>query len=124
MELDIEIQNREIPFIKKSMNIIWFDFDIICGDMRSQLDYLELSSKFEWFIIENIHPLKKNNKNVVTRFTMLIDILYDNKKKLALSSSCEIEDIYPKHDFTDEFTRCISRLYEMHTNQYLDPHNI
>ena len=115
----ITISHREILYIKKSKNIIWFDFNIICGDMRSQLDYLELSQEFNWFVIENIESLTTNKKDVARRFTWLIDILYDENKKLVLSCNCDIADIYPHGDFANEFNRTISRLKEMQTTEYI-----
>lgn len=115
----IEIQKRKIPFIKKSSNIIWFNFDILCGDLRSQLDYLELAQNFNWFIIENIHELKPQDKEMARRFTWLIDILYDENRKLIISSSCDIDKIYLEGEFAPEFKRTISRLTEMQTDEYL-----
>ena len=116
----IYIKNREIAFIKKSKNIIWFDFKIICGDMRSQLDHLELSSEFDWFIISDVNKLTDDNNDVARRFTWLIDILYDNNKKLALSSNCNMADIFLAGNFVTEFGRTLSRLNEMQTTEYLN----
>lgn len=116
----IEICNRKIKYICQGRDIIWFDFMAICGDMRSQLDYLELSRKFEWFIISNITLLTADKKDIARRFTWLIDVLYDNNRKLAVSSSVLIKDIYCRGDFANEFERTISRLEEMQTQEYLE----
>ncbi|MBP9742185.1 MAG: cell division protein ZapE [Burkholderiales bacterium] len=113
----ITIAERQIPFVKKSYDIIWFNFDIICGDNRSQLDYLELIKQFEWFIIDSIHTIKDNN--IARRFTWLIDILYDNQCKLAISSTVDIAEIYPVGELISEFARTKSRLLEMQTKEYL-----
>ncbi|MDQ5920916.1 MAG: cell division protein ZapE [Pseudomonadota bacterium] len=115
----ITIQARQIPFIKKSHGIIWFDFNIICGDKRSQLDYLELIKQFEWFIISNIYALDDQSKDIARRLTWLIDILYDNQCKLALSSHVDISQIYASGDLMHEFARTKSRLMEMQTKEYL-----
>lgn len=115
----IEIYNREISCIKYGKDVIWFDFLIICGAMRSQLDYLELVKKFQWFIISDIFALTQDKKDIARRFTWLIDVLYDNNCKLSLSSTVAIEDIYPSGDFALEFERTVSRLEEMQTYEYL-----
>lgn len=115
---NILIQSREIKVIRYADNVIWFDFAHICGDMRSQLDYLEIAQKFKTVIIENITPLNESKKDLARRFTWLIDILYDNHNYLLLSSSCPIVDIYPTGDFANEFTRTVSRLEEMNTIEY------
>ncbi len=115
----IEICTREIPTIKSGSDIIWFDFSVICGNMRSQLDYLELVKQFNWFIISDVFLLTAEKKDVARRFTWLIDILYDSSSKLALSSTVPIRDIYAQGDFANEFERSISRLEEMQTQEYL-----
>lgn len=115
----IIIQSRKIAFKKIGKNIIWLDFNVICGDMRSQLDYLELSHKFTWFIIDNVHQLFAKDKDMARRFTWLIDILYDEKNKLIINSSCDIDKIYMSGDYAFEFTRTVSRLEEMQTAEYL-----
>lgn len=116
----IKVCNRDIAVIKRSDDAVWFDFSVICGDMRSQLDYLELSETFNWFIISNVYQLDANNKDIARRFTWLVDILYDNNRKLALSSTVPITEIYNKGDFANEFERTISRLEEMQTKEYLE----
>jgi cell division protein ZapE len=124
---EIIIQSRPIWYVKKSAHIIWFKFDIICGENRSHLDYLELCSKFNYIVIEDIEPIE--NKEYARRLTWLIDILYDNRKKIILSASCGIGQIYVPHtnaahtrvvdEFAIEFSRTVSRLIEMQTQEYL-----
>ncbi len=117
---DIKIQNRKINVIRHSDNAIWFNFAVICGEKRSSLDYLELAATYEWFIIENIYHITDNDKDMIRRFTWLIDILYDNHKKLALSSVCELDQIYIDGELSFEFKRTLSRLTEMQTKEYLE----
>jgi cell division protein ZapE len=116
----IEICKRLIPCLKRGVKICWFDFAVICGEQRSQLDYLELAKKYQWLIISNIFPLDFEKKDLARRFTWLIDVLYDHHSKLALSSSVLLKDIYPSGDLKNEFTRTLSRLQEMQTQTYLE----
>ncbi len=114
---EIIIQSRPIWYVKKSAHIIWFKFDIICGENRSQLDYLELSNKFDYIVIEAIEPI--NNKDIARRLTWLVDVFYDNRRKIILSASCGIGQIYVDGEFALEFSRTVSRLIEMQTQEYL-----
>lgn len=116
----LTIQNRQFQFIKKSSTAIWLNFTYVCGTNRSQLDYLELVTYFQWFIIDGVHKLDHLNKDIARRFTWLIDILYDNHCNLAIISSVELENIYSSGDFANEFTRTVSRLIEMQTLEYLN----
>jgi cell division protein ZapE len=115
----ILIQQREINFIKKANNIIWFEFNIICGDLRSQIDYIQLAQLYDFFIIDNIVKLEASDKDIARRFTWLIDILYDSAKKIIISTSIDIDSIYLDGLFNNEFKRTISRLHEMQTVNYL-----
>lgn len=119
LDNEILIQNRQIRYVKKSAHIIWFRFDIICGDNRSQLDYLELSKQFEYIIIDGIKSITAEQKDIARRLTWLVDILYDNHKKIILSAACGIGQIYPHGEWAIEFGRTISRLIEMQTEEYL-----
>lgn len=115
----ILIQNRKIDFIKKGVNIIWFRFDVICGFNRSQLDYIELSNKFTYIIISELYTLNNNDTDLIRRFTLLIDILYDKHIKLILSLNCkDLSSIINTTSNNNsyifrEFDRIISRLSEM-----------
>ncbi len=107
------IQSRWISCIKHHRNIIWFDFDVVCGDNRSKIDYLEIAKRFDWVIIENVYKLDATQKDVARRFTWFIDILYDNHNQVAISLNCTLDDIYIYGEYTNEFIRTKSRLYEL-----------
>ena len=114
----IEINARQIPFIQVSSSIIWFDFNIICGDKRSKLDYLVLIQQYQWFIISDVPIIIE--KDIARRFILLIDVLYDNQAKIALSTNVSLEQIYYSGDLIDEFARTLSRLKEMQTKEYIN----
>jgi cell division protein ZapE len=120
----ISIHERMISCVRRGKNVIWFDFIKLCGDMRSQIDYLELIQHFEWIIVENIPKLSPEDKDLARRFTWLIDILYDARCKVALSCQVGLEQIYTSGDFSEEFKRTLSRLNEMHTSEYLKTHSL
>lgn len=116
----IIIQDRQIDFIKKAKNIIWFKFDVICGTNRSQLDYIELSNMFSNIIISEVFTLTDADIDIIRRFTLLIDILYDKHIKLILSFNCKdlnsiIIETNSSNYVLKEFNRTISRLNEMQT---------
>ncbi len=120
---NIEINSRHIQYIMRSDKVIWFDFNVICGDRRSQIDYIELIKQFNWIILSGIEKLTAENRNIARRFTWLIDVIYDNNTKLALSSNCDLREIYVDGDFANEFNRTLSRLSEMQTIEYLHKQN-
>ena len=86
-EEPISIQNRTIPFIACGQRAIWFEFSTLCAIPRSQLDYLELAERFDYFFISNIPALAPEQTVVVLLLMYLIDILYDRRKRLFMEAA-------------------------------------
>lgn len=114
----IEINQREIPFVAKSQEVIWFKFADICDGYRSQMDYIELAKQFHVLIVSDIPVLDEYKEDAARRFLLLIDELYDKRIDLILSSELPIEDIYTGKKITFEFDRLQSRLFEMQSKEY------
>ncbi|PIW62115.1 cell division protein ZapE [Shewanella sp. CG12_big_fil_rev_8_21_14_0_65_47_15] len=58
----IRICQRNIPIIRATLNtqqpsVAWFDFNALCDGPRSQLDYIEIASKFNILMLSNVPRL-------------------------------------------------------------------
>jgi cell division protein ZapE len=53
------------------------------------------------------------------RFIALVDEFYERRVKLILSAEVDIESLYTEGQLTFEFRRCVSRLQEMQSQEYL-----
>ena len=115
----ITINDRKISIIKESDKIIWFEFKDLCSPPRSQNDYLVLSEKYHTIFISNITKIYSDENNVIALFIKLIDVFYDKRIRLILSSEISIENIYTEGRFLSEFIRTKSRLFEMQSEEYL-----
>lgn len=115
----IDINDREIRCIAQADYVIWFEFNVICGDKRSQKDYIELAEVFKIIIVSNLVKLDDSKLDMVRRFIYFIDILYDYNIKLIINSEVNISDIYKGRSLSFEFERTISRLKEMQSQRYL-----
>ena len=111
------ILNRKIKTLYISINIVWFDFKIICGSNRSQLDYIELASLFDTIFITGITIMQ--NEDTARRFIAFIDEMYDRKINIVISSETPVENLYNGYILKFDFKRTISRLNEMSTKTYL-----
>lgn len=114
----ISILNRKIQTIYNAGSIVWFDFDIICGDGRSQLDYIELSLMFDTIFVSNLKSCNLDDDKC-KRFISMIDEFYDNKINIIILSDKKIDDIYFGKKLVFDFKRTCSRIFEMGSKKYL-----
>lgn len=124
----ITIYGREIALRKHADGVIWFDFAALCETPRSQNDYLELAQDHHTLILSNVPMLATKDSNVIRRFTLLVDVLYDHRVKLIMSATAPLADISRVDEgVTDsdtrrvlsEFARTTSRLTEMQSSEYM-----
>ncbi|MBW8183154.1 cell division protein ZapE [Shewanella nanhaiensis] len=141
------ILGRPIEVIKANQKQAWLDFDALCNGPRSQLDYIELASRFEVILLSDIPPLGGEprgwirargtedgcqatqtgerqlnyavNDDPARRFISLVDELYDQGVALYLSASVALEELYIGGALSFEFKRTYSRLTEMQSLEYL-----
>ena len=125
----LEIEGRPVKFLRRAGGIVWFDFMDICGWGRSQLDYLELARQFHTVIVSNVPRIGLSLVDEGRRFTLMVDVFYDNKVKLILSAETGPEQLLKAEEAAGnariramvfEFDRTASRLIEMQSREYLD----
>ena len=115
----IKIEDRKIQTMYLSDKSVWFDFPVICGIPRSQLDYIALAEIYATVFMSDLREIKKPENDLITNFIRLIDVFYYAHIKLIISSKVPIDHIYPEGKFAFEFERSKSRLIEMQSKEYL-----
>jgi len=135
---EIEINHRDIPYLAKHEQIIYFDFFALCSGPRSQRDYMALAKRFTTVFIANVPKFSGKLVPAVVsgveesyqrsgilmgelqqlddearRFIALVDEFYDKGIKLILSAEVDIFELYQGQQLAFEFERCQSRLIEM-----------
>lgn len=122
------IENRPIACRHRAGGVVWFDFEVICGWGRSQLDYLEIAQEFHTVIVSNVPRLGPEQREEARRFTLLVDVLYDHSVKLFISAEALPEQLLKQEEvqaspqaraMVFEFDRTASRLIEMQSREYL-----
>jgi cell division protein ZapE len=116
----IEVEGRQIPCLRRAAGIIWFDFATLCGGPRSQLDYLEICSRFSVIFLSGVPVMSPAMSSEARRFTWLVDVLYDHKVKLLMSAEAPPEDLYKAGMLSAEFQRTVSRIIEMQSRKYME----
>lgn len=115
---DIYICQRNIAIRKRTDDMVWFDFNVICSVPRSQQDYLAIAEKYNTVFISNVTVIPRDSKDKILLFIRLIDILYDARARLVLSAETTMDEIYGQGQMSFEYARACSRLMEMQSDDY------
>ena len=125
---ELDVEGRVIPYRHRAGGVVWFDFKVICGWGRSQHDYLDLSKRFHTVIVSGVPRMGLALAEEARRFTLMVDVFYDNRVKLIVSAETSPEKLLNiEEDPGDsrlramvfEFDRTASRLVEMQSREYL-----
>lgn len=115
----VEVNGRLINSLFATDTSVWFDFEKLCGDGRSQLDYIELARCYHAVFLSNVPQMTEALNDKVRRFISLVDEFYDRKVKLMLSAAVPLESLYTGSRLASEFERTHSRLVEMQSQAFL-----
>ena len=115
----MQIEQRALRALRRAGGVVWFDFRTLCGGPRSQNDYLEIASRFHTVLLSNVPQMSPRLASEARRFTWLVDVLYDRRVKLILSTAVAPEELYTEGPLAHEFPRTVSRLHEMQSAEFL-----
>jgi len=126
---ELDVEGRVIPYRHRAAGVVWFDFKVICGWGRSQNDYIDLTKRFHTVIVSGVPRMSIEQADLARRFTLLVDVLYDERVKLIVSAEAPPEGLLDRSAGTGDsqlqamifqFDRTASRLAEMQTLEYLN----
>lgn len=115
----IEINNRALTTVQESDGVVHFEFSTLCESARSQSDYMELSRLYHTVLLANVTQMGGDNDDSTRRFIALVDEFYERNVKLIMSAEVALECLYTDGRLSFEFKRCLSRLQEMQSHDYL-----
>jgi len=116
---DIEVNNRMLTTIEESDGVVHFEFSTLCESARSQSDYMELSRIYHTVLLANVKQMHVDCDDATRRFIAMVDEFYERNVKLIISAEVEMENLYSHGGLEFEFKRCLSRLQEMQSHDYL-----
>jgi cell division protein ZapE len=126
---ELDVEGRVILYRHRAGGVVWFDFQVICGWGRSQNDYLDLAKRFHTIVVSGVPRMTPERADEARRFTLLVDVLYDQRVKLILSADAPPESLLARdaaagdaqlRAMAFQFDRTASRLIEMQTREYLE----
>ena len=119
----LQINHRPLQAIRSVDGVLAVDFHTLCEEARSQLDYIALSRLYHSVILYNVQVMGPLKENTARRFLALVDEFYERHVKLVIGAEASMFEIYQGEKLKFEYQRCLSRLQEMQSEEYLKlPH--
>ena len=109
----LEIKGRNLIIENFFNGIAKFNFDELCNRNIGSEDYIAIANNCSFIFIENLPDFNHTNSNQQQRFVTLIDILYEKKIPLMITSEKSLDTISSSADISNVFKRTISRLHEL-----------
>ena len=114
----ILIKGRKFIIKNYFEGVARFDFNELCNRNIGAEDYIKIANVCKYILIENIPNFSDNNSNQQQRFITLIDIIYEKKVSLIISSVLNLNELTSANSLSEPFNRTISRLYELTSISY------
>ena len=114
----LEIKGRKLVIENFHERVVKFKFDELCDRNLGSEDYLVLANNCDFLFIENLPDFNEYNSNQQNRFITLIDIIYEKKIPLMITSPVNLDLIKSSRSLKEPFKRTISRLYELTSSNY------
>ncbi|WLI76787.1 cell division protein ZapE [Kosakonia sp. H02] len=116
---ELEINHRALPTLGVENQTLAVSFATLCVDARSQHDYIALSRLFHTVMLFDVPVMTPLMESEARRFIALVDEFYERHVKLVVSAAAPLHEIYQGERLKFEFQRCLSRLQEMQSEEYL-----
>jgi cell division protein ZapE len=95
-----------------------FDFNELCSVNIGSEDYVALAKKCNFITLDNIPNFNDENSNLQQRFITLIDILYEKKISMMVSSNFNQKNFSSSKKLANTYKRTISRLFELTSSNF------
>jgi cell division protein ZapE len=115
----LEINHRQLSALGVGEGVLYMEFEQLCCTPRSQGDYIELAREFHTVLLANVQPMGTGTDDAARRFIAMVDEFYERHVKLILSAAVPMAALYGDGLLNFEFKRCLSRLQEMQSHEYL-----
>ena len=115
----LHVKGRKLEISEYYNGIAKFDFTDLCDANLGAEDFIEISNKCKFIVIENIPNFNDENSNQQQRFITLIDIVYEKKIPLMITSEVDLNSLKSSKSIAEPFKRTISRLHELTSVSYV-----
>ena len=117
-EKSLNIKGRNFLINNYYEGVVRFDFMELCDQNLGPEDYIEIVKNCSFIALNNIPQFDDINSNQQQRFITLLDIIYEKKVPMAVTSKLNLDNFTSSRLLEKSFKRTISRLYELTSMKY------
>ena len=115
----LRLQRRTLAVSRAAGGVACFGFAELCQRPLGAADYLAIAQEFHTVILDGVPRLGAKHRNEATRFTTLIDALYEHRVNLICAADAAAHELYTEGTGAVAFQRTVSRLMEMQAADYM-----
>ena len=109
----LNIKGRAVIIKSFFEGVARFHFIDLCGVSLGAEDYIAIAGKCNFITLDNIPNFSDVTVNEQQRFITLIDIIYEKKIPMMISSNFNLDNFTSSVRLEEPYKRTISRLYEL-----------
>jgi cell division protein ZapE len=119
---EIALKGRKIAVPKSAGRAARFTFRELCGEPLGARDFMAIAERYDTLVIDHVPVMSRARRNEAKRFILLVDVLYDQHKRVFISAAAAPDALYADKSGTEafEFQRTASRLIEMQTHEWAE----
>ena len=117
-EKSLNIKGRNFVINNYYEGVVRFDFIELCDQNLGSEDYIEIVKNCRFIAIDSIPKFDDINSNQQQRFITLLDVIYEKKIPMAVTSKLNLDNFSSSRLLEKPFKRTISRLYELTSMKY------
>ena len=114
----LNVKGRKIELDNYFSGVVKLSFDELCNKNLGSEDFISISNNCSFIFIKNLLNFNESNSNQQQRFITLIDIVYEKKIPLMITSEVSLNSLDSSISLKKPFKRTISRLYELTSIDY------
>ncbi len=118
LEKSLNIKGRSFIINHYYEGVVRFDFKELCDQNLGSEDYIEIVKNCRFIALDNVPQFDDINSNQQQRFITLLDVIYEKKIPMAVTSKLNLDNFSSSRLLEKPFKRTISRLYELTSMTY------
>ncbi len=113
----LKVHSRDIVLKSTVEKSLLIPYSELLENFYAAEEYTVIAKNFETVFIENFQAINKDNRDLINRMIVMIDIFYASEIRLYVLAGFEFKDIFPRYINVEGWERMYSRLSLMILNK-------